>query len=89
MQNLHRQGGMQPLKNKFRFKKGMKLSILGHNMQNFLGQGDMPTQKNLIYRHTYEFRFKKGLKFFPFSSPNANISYARGRVNPKIINLYI
>ena len=51
MQNLLRQGGMQPPKliNTYKFwtKKGLKLSILAHQMQNFLWQGKRATPPNL------------------------------------------
>ena len=62
MQNRLRQGGMQPPKNKFRLKRGLKLSIFrAQNAKYFLGKVACKLQK-IIYRHTYKFRLKRGLK---------------------------
>ena len=52
MQNS-RQGGMQPPKlistYQFRLKKGSKLSILAHQMQNFLRQVGVQPPSHYVY----------------------------------------
>ena len=49
MQNLLRQGGMQPPKNKFRLKRGLKLSIFSaQNAKVFLGKVACKLQKSYI-----------------------------------------
>ena len=65
MQNFRRQGRMQPPKllliYKFRYKKGLKLGILAHEIQNTLRQVARANSKNHISlcRPTYKFRLKR------------------------------